>query len=138
MTARLLGLAVCGLLLPLTAGADDTKDRQVLKNIDVKDLKLTQVRAAFTKPIEITSAEELAKAFPDKEVQERLKKEVNFGTHRLLYFAWSGSGQDRLDPAIDGSKPEVLFVFTPGRTRDYRAHFHLFALRKNVPFKLNR
>ena len=55
-----------------------------------------------------------------------------------VYFAWAGSGQDRITFASSAGAtgPEVTFTYTPGRTRDVRPHARLFALPKNAPYKV--
>jgi hypothetical protein len=127
---------VCGFLLPLAGRADDTK--VVLKEIDLKGAKLEPSEGRI-KPAEITSGEELARTFADKETQDRIKKEVDFAKHKLVYFAWAGSGQDKLTARLtDGDKKEVVFAYQPGRTRDLRRHFHLFLLSKDTPYRLGR
>ncbi len=134
---RTILAAACGLLLSLAANADDTK--VTVKEFSLRGVKLDQVMGRIGKPLEITDDDELAKTFPDKEVRDRLKKDADPATYKLVYFAWSGSGQDKLTYRVsDGEKKEVIFVYTPGRTRDLRAHFRLFAVLKEVPVKLGQ
>jgi hypothetical protein len=126
-----------GLIFSLAASADDTK--LTVKEFSLADIRLPQAAGRINKPVEITDDEELAKVFPDKAVQEKLKKGADPATFKLVYFAWSGSGQDKLTYRIsDGEKKEVIFVYTPGRTRDLRAHHRLFAVPKDLPVKLGQ
>jgi hypothetical protein len=86
------------------------------------------------KPTVITSADELAKSFPEQDRREAIQKQVDFTKEKLLYFAWSGSGGDRLTPVVEKGKdgPAVTFLYSPGLTRDLRAHVHLYAIPKNA------
>jgi hypothetical protein len=136
MKTRLLALAVCGLMLPLTASAEEKKDAAV-KEIDIKGLKLPGARDGnVNKPTAITSAEELAKAVPDEDSQAKIKKEVDFAKQQLLLFSWAGSGGDKLSFAAVEGKNEVLFTVKRGLTRDLRTHVHLFVLPKDTAWKV--
>jgi hypothetical protein len=141
MHARLLFLAACGLLVPQAAAADDATKGPDVRPINIADIRPAPgERGNVAMPTEIKSAEELAKAFPDKDAQERIKKEVNFDRERLLFFSWAGSGQDKLTTAVveDGGKKTAVFTYQPGRTRDLRPHRHLFAVNKGVAWRVAR
>src|SRR5262245_18394708 len=99
MRSGLIALAIGCFFLPAAAGADDKE--AAVKEIDLKGLKLPPPRGKIDMPTAIKGAEELAKAIPDAEAQEKIKKEVDFAKQQLLFFAWSGSGGDRITPAID-------------------------------------
>jgi hypothetical protein len=124
---------IAGLLFAATASAAD----------DVKEIDLSKTGFKATgrpmttvaKPTEITTAEELEKAFPAKETVEAIAKEVEFGKQKLLFFAWSGSGQDKL-AAGEIKDGEVTFNFRGGLTRDLRSHFKLFAVPKDAKWTL--
>ena len=138
MKTLLTALALCGLLVPLTASAEDKKEEKpaIVKEIDLKGLRIAPARGGnVMKPTTITSAEELAKAIPDEEAQAKIKKEVDFAKQQLVFFAWGGSGQDKLG-AIGDDVKMVLFVYTPGLTRDFRPHVHLFVIPKDATFKI--
>ncbi len=132
-------LVLGGLVLSLAGRADDTKEKPV-KEISLKGLKLKQVEGNFGKATEIASEADLTKTFPEEEAQKLIKKEVNFERQKLLYFAWSGSGQDRMNVDVkeEGGKKEIVFTFLPGRTKDYRPHFHLYAVSKDVPYRVGK
>jgi hypothetical protein len=135
MKTRLMTLAILGLVLPLTASADEKP--AAVKEIDVKALKIALARDGnVTKPTKITSTEELAKAITDEAAQTAIKKEVDFATQYLLLFNWGGSGQDKLTFATKEGKNEVVFVFKGGLTRDFRPHVHLFVLPKDATFQV--
>ncbi|MFZ5832108.1 MAG: hypothetical protein ACOY3P_18645 [Planctomycetota bacterium] len=92
--------------------------------------------SSWKKPIKISSAEEAAKHFSEKQLGE-LQKQVDFAEQVVLLFAWRGSGQDRLDYSVAESYPEqIFFRYSPGRTRDYRQHVYVYALRKNVSWSV--
>lgn len=138
MHTRIFVLAAFAAALAMPAAAEepakkDDKDA-VVKEIDLKGLKLGEPRGNVTKPTAITSEDELAKAIENKDAQAAIKKAVDFKKQYLLFFAWAGSGQDKLDYAVAKGKkgPEVTFKYTAGRTRDLRPHFHLFAIRKDA------
>jgi hypothetical protein len=100
MNTQLLALAICGLTLSAGGFAED-KAKQEKQDAIVKELDATGVprlleRGDVNKPTPITSAEVLTKAIPGQEVQTRVKKEVDFTKQQVLFFAWSGSGGDKL------------------------------------------
>src|SRR5262249_25095486 len=91
------------------------------------------------KPTEITSDEELAKAFPREEARAKIKKEVDFTRQKLVFFAWSGSGQDKLSfKAGNGEKPGITFTYEPGRTKDLRPHIHLYSVPRDATVKTGK
>ncbi|MBM4153986.1 MAG: hypothetical protein FJ221_03045 [Lentisphaerae bacterium] len=93
--------------------------------------------ATWRTPLVLDSAVGAAKHF-DAGNMTALAKQADFATQVVLVFAWRGSGQDRLNVAVAESYPEqVFFTLRPGRTRDLREHVRIFALRKNVAWKVN-
>ncbi len=113
--------------------ADDKKDITV-KEVDLKALKREFPKSGFGKPTEITSEDELKKAIPEEDVQAKLKKEIDFGKQKLLFFAWSGSGQDKLTYEV--GKEGVIFKHVPGLTLDLASHFHAFIVPKDTNWKI--
>src|SRR5262245_29900041 len=92
------------------AGEPDKKEaKDDVRELDVKARKVGPPRGDVKKPAVITNADELAKAVADKDMQERIKKDVDFGKQQLLLFTWSGSGQDKLTTKVEAGKkgPEV-------------------------------
>ena len=88
------------------------------------------------KPLVISSEDEAGKHFAADDLVE-LRNHVDLDKQRLLVFAWRGSGQDRLEFAVQESMPEqVVFTYTPGRTRDYRPHVLVYALRDDVKWTI--
>jgi hypothetical protein len=127
---------ICLSVLALTAGlfAADPKEAPV-RALDVKVEGSAKGRA--TEPVVIRSADELAKAITDEAAVAAIKKAVDFEKEQIVYFAWSGSGQDKITFAsLDGAAPLVTFTYTPGRTRDFRPHTKLFALPKAATCKV--
>jgi hypothetical protein len=142
MNTQLLALAICGLTLSAAGFAED-KAKQEKQDAIVKELDATGVprvleRGEVNKPTPITSAEELTKAIPGQEVQTRLKKEVDFTKQQVLFFAWSGSGGDKLTYAAEkGEKgPVVVFRYQRGLQKNLAPHVHLFAMRKDATWKV--
>lgn len=128
----ILVASVCGLAVGF--GAADEK-KSVVREIGLKGLELNiKERGKVSDPTKITSAEELAKAIPNKETAEKIGKQVDFSKEYLLLFKWSGSGQDKL--VAGGDDKSVGFAYTPGRTRDLRQHVHLYALAKGAGYSV--
>lgn len=102
----------------------------------VKEIDLGQIkgipRGKAGEPTEIKSAKDLAKAFEDEKVRAAIARQVDFANQKLVYFAWAGSGQDKLTVAASSKEGEVVFQYRRGLTRDLRGHRHLFALPKNL------
>ena len=119
-----------------TVMADEKKeDRPTVRALDVK------VRGPATgkanAPAVLATAAELAKALGDDAAA--VQKLVNFETEKVVYFAWSGSGQDKITPAAGaGGKGEVTFNYALGLTRDFRPHHRLFAVPRDATVKVVR
>ena len=123
------------LFASILAMADETKAPAV-RAIDVKvDGEVTN---RFGSPVVIANAEQLAKTIKDEAAVAAVQKTVDFEKEQVLFFAWSGSGQDKLTFAAgsDPKGPDVIFTYAPGRTRDVRVHKKLFALAKDAKFKV--
>jgi hypothetical protein len=123
-------------ILALTAGlvAADPKEGAVR----VLDVKVEgPARGRVSAPATIRSADELAKAIPDEAAVAAVKKAADFAKEQVVFFSWSGSGQDKISfESSVGAAPTVTFTYTPGRTRDVRAHTRLFALPKDATYKV--
>lgn len=89
-------------------------------------------------PVVISSADELAKAVRDEEAVKAVKEAVDFKTEQVLFFAWAGSGMDRLTVATEVGKtgPEVTVTYSPGKTKDLRQHGQAIAVPKGASFKV--
>jgi hypothetical protein len=132
-----VGLAAASVFADEPAKKD--KEPQV-REIDAKGLGRKDRGVDATKPTVITSAEELAKVFPDEEVQKRLKKEVDFSKEKMLFFDWGGSGGDKLTfTETKGDKGlEVVFSYRQGLTDDLRHHTKLYVLPKDATWKFDK
>lgn len=130
-------LTMLGLAAGLWAGEADKN--AVCRPLNIPGLPgPTDFKHRVDKPTVITNVEELAKTFKEEAVRTAIEKQVNFEKEQVIYFAWSGSGGDKLSYKIEGSKekPEVVFQYNPGFTRDLQRHSRLFALAKNATFKI--
>ncbi|MCI0459329.1 MAG: hypothetical protein L0Z62_20460 [Gemmataceae bacterium] len=135
MRTLMIVLGLCGLAWSSApASEQDKQDKDaVVREIKVPGFKGLP-KGNPKKPTVITNAEELAKTFLETDRQEAIQKQVDFAKDKLLFFAWSGSGGDRLTPTVDKGKdgPAVTFAYSPGLTRDLRAHVHLYAIPKGA------
>jgi hypothetical protein len=126
-------------VLSLSAGADDPKKDAEAKSVRELDVKFAGGTAGKpTEPTVISTDDELAKAVADKDAVAAVRKAVDFGKEKVLYFRWAGSGADKLAFTVDTSEKgrAVTFTYTPGRTRDLRQHGKLFALPKDAKFEV--
>lgn len=121
------------------AVADDKKPE--VRTIDAKDLKFNH-DGNEPKPTEIKSADELAKAkvFADDASRDAVKKHVDFAKEKLVVFAWSGSGGDKLTPELvtDGKTVTATFKYQGGLTDDFRRHGQVFAVPKEAEVKVSK
>jgi len=138
------------------ASVDEKKPdekKPAIKELSTKDLKITITipdKSDVTKPFEAKTPGDLAKVSvltPDAVMA--LGKQVDFTNDKVVVFWWGGSGQDKiaagelktveLKPA-GGPFPErkttATFTYTPGKTRDLRAHFHLFVVPRDAEVKV--
>jgi hypothetical protein len=125
--------------LSLSAGAGDPKKDSEAKAVRELDVKAAGGAAGKpAEPMVIATDEELAKAVDDHDVLAAIRKAVDFGKEKVVYFRWAGSGMDKLGFTVDSSEkmPAVKFTFTPGKTRDLRQHGKLFALPKDAKFEV--
>lgn len=123
--------------LALSTQADAKKDGASTPRwleISLKD----PAKGKATVPIVIKSKAELTNAVADEDAVMKIAKEVNFDSEQLVYFVWSGSGQDKLTFEIgEGDKKgEVTFTYAAGRTRDLRPHRKLAVLPKDAKVKV--
>ena len=133
-TAVRCSISVSVLALAAAALAVEPKESAV-RSLDVKVEGPAKGRVA--QPVAIRSADELAKAIADEAAVAAVKKAVDFEKEQVVYFAWSGSGQDKITfESAGGAAPTVTVTYTPGRTRDVRPHAKLFALPKDATYKV--
>ena len=74
----------------------------------------------FGNPVAIDGPEALAKAIRDEAAVTAVNKAVDFKIEKVIYFAWSGSGQDKvaIGTAEGKTGSVVTFTYTAGLTRD--------------------
>jgi hypothetical protein len=99
--------------------------------LSLEGVKVDFARGGYEpKPLEIKSADELAKAevFADEASRTALGKRVDFAKDKLVVFVWSGSGGDKLVAAPGKDGKSAVFTYTAGRTDDLRHHAHAFAV----------
>lgn len=132
---------ICVLAVALLARAADPEPKG--PELKVRKITAGSLRLPFNRafePVKIASAEELAKAVPDKAAQEELKKHANFTREYLLVFTWAGSGGDKLTYTVEKGKkgPEAVFKRTRGFTKDLRRHQKVYALPKAMAYRLEK
>lgn len=134
---RMTSIAVFALVLPLAAVAEEPKKVEV-KQIDLSDLKFPRPTGKVDRPTIITSIDELNKAVTNAEARDRIKKDADFATQKVLFFGWSGSGGDKLTATVEiGDKgPEVVFHYQRGLTKDLRGHVRVFTVTKAAPWRV--
>jgi hypothetical protein len=141
MYGRVLTVVVLLLLtLPIGAGAQIDKGSEPVdvRKIDLQGLKTGPVKGKVTAPTEIATIEQLAKEFPDEEAQTKIKAQVDFAKSKLVYFAWSGSGGDKLGFQTDKTDKGlvVTFLHKAGLTRDLHQHTALFVVPREATWKV--
>jgi hypothetical protein len=124
-------LCAAAVLLAVPAFAED---KPAVRALETKDVKFDFARrGSQPRPVEIKTAEELAKSplFKDDDGRDAIKKQVDFSKEKLVMFAWGGSGGDKLTGALlkDG---KASFTYTAGFTDDLRYHAHAFAVPKDA------
>jgi hypothetical protein len=138
-----LTVLACGLVLAFSGADEPAPDSPPAESppvvVEIKPapfapgLKIGR----FGKPVEIGSAEALKELNLDEQRQKKLQEQVNFDQQTLLVFAWSGSGQDRIQfESNDESPVEIVFTRKPGRTRDLRRHVRAFAIPKEAKWSV--
>ncbi len=103
-----------------------------LREIEVKGAKIAGLKGRPSQPTFITNADELRKAIPGTDAG---KLKVDFAKDKLLLFAWSGSGGDKLTGKLSDDGKTATFTRKPGLTRDLRPHVKLFAIPISAEFQ---
>ena len=111
--------------------------QEALEVIDLSDLVegVQAAQTAFGDPTVIGTADALAASFRDSEIRDQINNRIELRTQDLLYFSWSGSGQDKLTFTVDGFV--AVFQYTPGITKDLRPHTALFAIGKGSDWRVD-
>jgi hypothetical protein len=122
-------------VLLVSAFALGAGDKAKAPYVEVQVGKVEIQPGAFNAPTVVSDADGLAKVVADETARAAIAKQVDFKTHKLVIFAWQGSGQDGIDIAVLESFPEQLvFAKKPGRTRDLRTHVKAYAVRNDVKY----
>jgi hypothetical protein len=128
-------LAVAAVALSVASGQEPGQQGKTaqVRDIDLQGLTRRATHAVATKPARISSAEELARAFPDADAKwlDRVAKQVDFDREELVFFAWTGSNTDGVAAKVEQTDrgPVVVFTFEPGYGEDMpHARFRMFAV----------
>jgi hypothetical protein len=131
---------VCAVAAVLFAGSawafpDDKPQVRLLKDVKPAESK----DYGNPKPVEIKSADDLAKskAFDDAG-RDAVKKAVNFEKEKVVVFAWSGSGRDRLAGELSKDGKSAVFTYKVGETDDLRRHSLAFAVPKDAKVEVKK
>ena len=124
--------ALIGSILPILICSLLAADEPI-RELDIKPNEAAyRNRGRVPTPILVQSSQEAEPYFERRELA-RLLEQVDFKKQFVLVYAWRGSGQDRLEYDVAESYPEqIVFRYTPGRTRDLRPHSRVYVLRSNV------
>jgi hypothetical protein len=113
------------------------EDKPAIKEIATKDLKLVIPETGkVTQPAEIKTAEELAKSPVVGKEADTVKKQIDFSKEKLVVFAWSGSGGDRVAGGLNKDGKTAEFTYTGGLTFDLRQHSRLYVVPKDATVKV--
>ena len=95
--------------------------------------KVATKAGKWNEPNPISSDTDLTKLVGDATTRKKILDAVDFKTHVLLIFSWSGSGKDIVEAKIVEETPkEVRFSLSPGATDDLREHVQMFAVKKET------
>ena len=135
MNRTQLLVSLCAIFIPQLVFAQAPKIPPVVKLGQVQPKRAVFQDATREKPLILLNAKSALKYF-DKDAMEKIDQKIDFKQQVLMVFAWRGSGQDELRYSLLESYPEQLrFQYIGGRTRDFREHTAVFAVRSNVIWK---
>ncbi|VTR90855.1 unnamed protein product [Gemmata massiliana] len=109
--------------------------------LNLKDVHVVaQSDGGEPKPSEIKSAKELADSllFADAARRDAIKKQVDFEKEKIVVFAWSGSGQDKLTATMSKDGKTAEFTLKTGLTDDLRRHALVFAVPKDAKVEVKK
>ncbi len=95
--------------------------------------KISAKAGKWNEPNPISSVDDLTKLVGDAAARKKILDAVDFKTHVLLVFSWTGSGKDVVEAKVVEETPkEVRFSLNPGDTNDARENVQLFAVKKEI------
>ena len=95
--------------------------------------KVAAKAGKWNEPNPISSVDDLTKLVGEAATRKKILDAVDFKTHVLLVFSWSGSGKDVIEAKVVEETPkEVRFSLNPGATDDIRENVQLFAVKKET------
>jgi len=129
-------LVVAALLMSIAGWSNSAHANDPIKRLaDVQPNQQIFQNATVSNPLVLRSTVDAAQHFDEAELA-KLKQSVDFEQQFVLVFAWTGSGQDKLDAMVLESFPEQIhFSYERGLTRDLRSHVQVFAVRSNVTWR---
>ena len=130
MRQALIGLAILGLLSTAQAKGKRAPVRELKNAPAIKESR------DIRQPTAVTSLAEAEKLF-GKEVAGKLALDVDFASEQILFFAWSGSGGDRLSATLKKTDTEevAVFEYTRGLTKDLHRHSRAFVIPKKAKWE---
>jgi hypothetical protein len=123
----------------IVVGTATAEDKPAVRAVPLKDIKTVHPKNfGAPKATEFTSADALGKSalFADDTSRDTLKKQLDFAKEKLVVFAWSGSGGDRIAGALSKDGKAAEFSYRMGLTDDLRQHFHVFVVPKDAEVKI--
>lgn len=129
---RLLALTAVFALVSFASAQDRKTPARAL------DLKNVKFKHDGNMPVaaiaESAEALEKIKAIADEASRDAIKKQVDFAKEKVVVFAWSGSGGDKLVPGTSptAARLSVIFTYTAGATDDVKQHAFVFAVPKGA------
>jgi hypothetical protein len=97
-----------------------------IRALDVKKNELKE--GLKLNGVEVTDAEGLKRYFKDETVIKDITSAVDFKKERVVLFAWSGSGGDKMSFQYHAEEKIVNFFITTGLTDDLRHHLKIFVV----------
>ena len=133
-------MLTAALFLAAPLSADDGP---AVRALDLKGVRVVSVEDfGEPKAVEVKTDEDLAKStmFTDADGRDAIKKQLDFTKEKLVVFAWSGSGGDKLTPELKTAdkKTVAVFAYAAGKTFDLRRHALVFAVPKDAAVEVKK
>ena len=126
MTIQKMIMEFVVIIFSLTLFTGDERVRPLQLKVSLQ----SEIRGDIFKPRFLKSVEDVVNLL-GRQSAVAIDQQMQFETHGVLVFQWSGSGRDALaiKTVHDGV---VTFQYTRGRTRDLRQHVQAFVLDKRI------